>query len=211
MEDPAVICAEEVYSRTVAAEKAPDESDVIGITFKKGFPVKVENKAEGKIVTDPLGLFQYLNELGSKHGIGRLDMVENRFVGIKSRGVYETPGGTILLNAHKDLEGITMDREVMHIRDLLSLKVSDLIYNGFWFSPEMEFLMHAIQKSQEHIEGQVTVKLFKGVAYPIARSSAKSLYNPKLSSFDEEGGYNQNGCGWFYRNQCNPLESRLLS
>jgi argininosuccinate synthase len=118
-------------------------------------------------------------------------MVENRFVGIKSRGVYETPGGTIVLNAHKDLEGITMDREVMRIRDMLSLKVADLIYNGFWFSPEMDFLMHSIRKSQENINGEVTVKLYKGVAYPIARASKTSLYDMKLSSMDEEGGFNQ--------------------
>ena len=161
------------------------------MTFKNGHPVKVENKTDGTSVAEPLELFKYLNSLGSKHGIGRLDMVENRFVGIKSRGVYETPGGTILLNAHRDLEGITMDREVMRIRDMLSLKVAELIYNGFWFSPEMDFLMHSIRKSQENVEGDVTVQLFKGAAYPVARSSAKTLYNTNLSSMDEEGGFNQ--------------------
>ena len=191
LEDPGVPCAEDVYSRTTPAEKAPDKAETIVLTFKNGIPVKVENKADGASHTEPLALFQYLNALGSKHGIGRLDMVENRFVGIKSRGVYETPGGTILINAHKDLEGITMDREVMRVRDMLSLKVADLVYNGFWFSPEMEFVMHAIAKSQENVEGQVTVKLFKGVAYPVARTSAKSLYDTKLSSMDEEGGFNQ--------------------
>jgi argininosuccinate synthase len=191
LEDPAVPCAEEVYSRTTAPELAPDKAETIVLTFKQGIPTKVENKDDGVSHVEPLALFQYLNLLGSKHGIGRLDMVENRFVGIKSRGVYETPGGTILLNAHKDLEGITMDREVMRLRDMLSLKVADLVYNGFWFSPEMEFLMHAIAKSQENVDGQVTVKLFKGVAYPVARISAKSLYDTKLSSMDEEGGFNQ--------------------
>ena len=189
LEDPAAICAEEIYSRTTAPEKAPDQADMITLSFKHGIPVKLQHS--GKSYTDPLELFMMLNQSGAKHGIGRLDMVENRYVGIKSRGVYETPGGTILLNAHRDLEGITMDREVMRIRDVLSLKMADLIYNGLWFSPEMNFVMHAIKKSQENVEGDVIVKLYKGVAYPVARSSARSLYNPKLSSMDEEGGFNQ--------------------
>jgi len=189
LEDPAAICAEDVYSRTTAAEKAPDQADLITLSFKHGIPVKLQ--ADGKTYTDPLELFVALNQLGAKHGIGRLDMVENRYVGIKSRGVYETPGGTILLNAHRDLEGITMDREVMRIRDILSLKMADLIYNGLWFSPEMSFVLHAIKESQKNIEGDVIVKLYKGVAYPVARSSPLSLYNPKLSSMDEEGGFNQ--------------------
>ena len=189
LEDPAAICAEEIYSRTTAPEKAPDQADMITLSFKCGIPVKLQHGS--KSYTDPLELFMMLNQLGAKHGIGRLDMVENRYVGIKSRGVYETPGGTILLNAHRDLEGITMDREVMRIRDVLSLKMADLIYNGLWFSPEMNFVMHSIKKSQENVEGDVIVKLYKGVAYPVARSSARSLYNPKLSSMDEEGGFNQ--------------------
>ena len=191
LEDPAAICAEDVYSRTCAAEQAPDVADIITLSFAKGMPVKVSNAADGTSLSAPLELFKYLNALGSKHGIGRLDMVENRFVGIKSRGVYETPGGTILLEAHKDLEGITMDREVMRLRDQLSLKLADLIYNGFWFSPEMDFVMHAMTKAQEHVSGDVTLKLYKGRAYAISRSSPLSLYNAKLSSMDEEGGFNQ--------------------
>lgn len=197
LEDPAAICAEDVYSRTTAPEKAPDQADMITLSFKHGIPVKLQ--AGGKTYTDPLELFQALNQLGAKHGIGRLDMVENRYVGIKSRGVYETPGGTILLNAHRDIEGITMDREVMRIRDILSLKVADLIYNGLWFSPEMNFVMHSIKKSQEGIEGDVVVKLYKGVAYPVSRTSGRSLYNPKLSSMDEEGGFNQTHSEGFIR------------
>jgi argininosuccinate synthase len=197
LEDPAAICAEDVYSRTTPAEKAPDQADLITLSFKHGVPVKLV--AEDKTYTDPLELFVALNQLGAKHGIGRLDMVENRYVGIKSRGVYETPGGTILLNAHRDLEGITMDREVMRIRDIISLKVADLIYNGLWFSPEMRFAMHAITESQKNIEGDVTVKLYKGVAYPVARTSPLSLYNPKLSSMDEEGGFNQTHSEGFIR------------
>ncbi len=199
LEDPTTAAAEEIYSRTAAPENAPDTPEEITLTFKNGFPVKVENKAQGVTETDPLKLFMYLNEVGAKHGIGRLDMVENRYVGIKSRGVYETPGGEILLNAHKDLEGLTMDREVMHIRDLLSHKMADLIYNGFWFSPEMDFLLHAIEKSQENVEGSVTVKLYKGKAYPVSRSSSKSLYNEELSSMDIEGGYDQMDAQGFIR------------
>ena len=191
LEDPATICAEDIYSRTTAPEKAPDVADVITLTFEQGIPVKVSNAADGTALTEPLALFKYLNAIGAKHGIGRLDMVENRFVGIKSRGVYETPGGTILLEAHKDLEGLTMDREVMRLRDMLSLKLGDLIYNGFWFSPEMEFVMHAMKKAQAPVSGEVTIKLFKGRAYAVARASDQSLYNSKLSSMDEEGGFNQ--------------------
>ena len=191
LEDPATICPEDVYTRTTAAEHAPDTPDTILITFRNGIPVRVENKAEGIVETEPLALFSYLNDIGGKHGIGRLDMVENRFIGIKSRGVYETPGGTILLNAHRDIEGITMDREIMRVRDMLSPRIADLAYNGFWFSPEMDFLMHAIRKCQENVEGTVTLRLFKGCAYPVARESAKSLYQEKISSMDEEGGFDQ--------------------
>ena len=126
-------------------------------------------------------------------------MVENRFVGVKSRGVYETPGGTILLAAHRDLEGLAMDREVMCLRDMLAAKLSELIYNGFWFSPEMDFLMSAVHKSQELIDGQVTVKLFKGGVWPLARTSPSSLYDQDLSSMDAEGGYDQMDAAGFIR------------
>jgi argininosuccinate synthase len=199
LEDPWAVCEEHVYSRTTAIEKAPDQADMIEIDFAKGIPVKVRNLNDKTVKTDALELFSYLNELGAKHGIGRLDMVENRFVGIKSRGVYETPGGTILLAAHRDLEGITLDREVMKLRDGLSPKVAELIYNGFWFSPEMEFLMHSMARAQETVNGTVRVKLFKGTAYPVARMSPNSLYNPKLSSMDEEGGYDQMDAAGFIR------------
>lgn len=197
LEDPNAVCGEDVYSRTATIETAPNEADIISITFKDGDPVKVVSN--DKTETDPLKLFMLLNELGTKHGIGRLDMVENRFVGIKSRGVYETPGGAILLNAHRDLEGLVMDREVMRIRDGLSLKVAELIYNGFWFSPEFAFLMKCIDESQKGVDGVVKVKLLKGVAYPIARESDKALYDPKLSSMDEEGGYDQQDAQGFIR------------
>lgn len=199
LEDPMHEAGEDVYSRTTAPEQAPDTPERIAITFKDGIPVKVRNLSDGTEKTDPLELFQYLNELGSRHGIGRLDMVENRFVGIKSRGVYETPGGEILHVAHMDIEGIAMDREVMRLRNMLTAKLSELIYYGFWFSPEMEFLMAAVDKSQEVIDGTVYLKLYKGKAMPVARESSSSLYDQELSSMDIEGGFNQQDSEGFIR------------
>lgn len=199
LEDPGHECDESIYSHTVSPEKAPDTPTKIKIQFKDGLPVKVVNLGDNTVKTDPLDLFEYLNQLGRENGIGRLDMVENRFVGIKSRGVYETPGGTILHAAHKDIEGIAMDREVMRLRDMLSAKFAELVYYGFWFSPEMDFLMTAINKSQELIDGEVTLKLFKGTAYPVARTSPSSLYNQDLSSMDIAGGYNQEDAEGFIK------------
>lgn len=191
LEDPSAEAGEQIYSWTTAPEKAPDTPTRITITFKDGLPTRVENLDDGTVKEDPLELFQYLNQVGSQHGIGRADMVENRFVGIKSRGVYETPGGTILHLAHRDIEGVAMDREVMRLRDMLSAKLSEIIYNGFWFSPEMDFLMAAIDKSQEVIDGTVWLKLFKGNVYALARKSPSSLYDQDLSSMDIEGGFDQ--------------------
>ena len=169
------------------------------IEFKDGIPVRVENQDDGTVKTSPLELFMYLNELGSLNGIGRLDMVENRFVGIKSRGIYETPGGAILHVAHRDIEGIAMDREVMRLRDMFSAKLSEIIYNGFWFSPEMDFLMAAVDKSQEVIDGKVYLKLYKGNVFVVGRESSSSLYNQDLSSMDIEGGFNQKDSAGFIK------------
>jgi argininosuccinate synthase len=191
LEDPAHECAEDIYSRTVSPEKAPNKPTRMSIQFKDGVPVKVTNLDTGRSEKDPLKLFMMLNDLGSRNGVGRLDMVENRFVGIKSRGVYETPGGAILLAAHKDIEGIAMDREVMRLRDMLSPKFAELVYNGFWFSPEMDFLRAALDKSQEAIDGTVTLKLYKGNIIITGRHSPSSLYDKNLSSMDIEGGFNQ--------------------
>ncbi|MFC1661343.1 argininosuccinate synthase [Gemmatimonadota bacterium] len=199
LEDPLFEAGEDVYSRTAAPESAPDTPGRIKITFKDGIPVAVENLDDGTKKTDPLEIFQYLNEIGGRHGVGRLDMVENRFVGIKSRGIYETPGGEILHLAHMDIEGIAMDREVMRLRNMLTAKLSELIYNGFWFSPEMDFLMAAIDKSQEVIDGVVHVKLFKGRAMVVARESSSSLYDQDLSSMDIEGGFKQQDSEGFIR------------
>jgi argininosuccinate synthase len=170
---------------------APDAQTLVEITFKDGVPVKVEDLTHGVAKTDPLEMFEMLNDLGARNGIGRVDMVENRFVGIKSRGVYETPGLTILMAAHKDIEGIAMDREVMRLRDMLTPKFAEFVYNGFWFSPEMDFLMAAIDKSQEVVDGVVRLALYKGGATPIARRSHSSLYDKALSSMDIEGGFDQ--------------------
>ncbi|MBZ5498068.1 MAG: argininosuccinate synthase [Acidobacteriia bacterium] len=199
LEDPALEPAKDVYSKTVDPEDAPDQPARITIEFKDGIPVTVENPDDGTMETDPLALFMYLNKLGSSHGIGRVDMVENRYVGIKSRGIYETPGGTILHVAHKDIEGVAMDREVMRLRDMLTAKLSELIYYGFWFSPEMDFLMAAIDKSQEVIDGKVHLKLYKGNAFVTGRESTSSLYDQDLSSMHIEGGFNQQDSAGFIK------------
>ncbi len=151
----------------------------------------IKNKKENIVYSTPLEIFTYLNKVGSENGVGVIDMVENRFVGIKSRGVYETPGGTILFKAHRDIEGLAMDREVMRLRDMLSSKFSELIYNGFWFSPEMDFLIAAINKSQEYIDGEVSLKIYKGNVLTLGRKSPSSLYDANISSMDIEGGFDQ--------------------
>lgn len=190
LEDPNFKVPEDVYSVTTSPKEAPDKETIIEIYFKNGNPIKVVNKNDGTVKSDPLQLFMYLNELGSKNGIGRVDMVENRYVGIKSRGVYETPGATILWAAHRDIEAIAMDREVMHLRDSLSDKFSEFIYYGFWFSPEMDFLISAFNKSQESIDGKVTLSLYKGNVSAISRTSPTALYDKSLSSMDKQGGFN---------------------
>ena len=190
LEEPAYRPPEHVFSKSVSPQQAPDKETVIEIYFKNGNPVKVVNCEDGTVKEKPLELFIYLNELGSKNGIGRVDMVENRFIGIKSRGVYETPGGTILWKAHRDIEGLAMDKEVMHLRDSLIPKFSELLYNGFWYSPEADFLMAAFNKSQEAIDGKVIVALYKGNAQVIGRESPTSLYNQAQSSMEIEGGFN---------------------
>ena len=190
LEDPDFRPPEELFSRTRAIDETPSYETVIEIHFKDGFPVKVVNETDGTVKEKPLPLFEYLNELGELYGIGRVDMVENRFIGIKSRGVYESPGATILWLAHRDLEGIAMDKEVMHLRDMLIPKFAELIYNGFWFSPEMDFLLSAIEKSQEAIDGVVRLALYKGNVQVIGRHSPVSLYDRELSSMDVEGEYN---------------------
>ncbi len=191
LEDTKYEPQQDMFQKTVSPKDAPDKETKIMIEFKRGVPVKVENISEDKAVTGALKLFKYLNELASSNGIGRIDMVENRFVGIKSRGVYETPAGTILLKAHLDIEGITLDREVCHLKDMLMPKIAELIYNGFWYSPEFDFLMAAIDKSQENIDGKVYLTLYKGNVIVTGRESEKSLYDLSIASMDKSGGYDQ--------------------
>lgn len=191
LEDPAFKPEKDMFTKIVPPQFAPDKETQLEIHFKDGIPVKVVNKEAGESITDPLKLFTYLNKVGGENGIGLLDMVENRFVGIKSRGVYETPAGTILLQAHMDIEGIAMDREVMRLRNMLSPVFAEIVYNGFWFSPEMDFLMAAIEKSQELIDGSVHLCLYKGNVIIEGRESPSSLYNEKLSSMDIDGGFDQ--------------------
>jgi argininosuccinate synthase len=189
LEDPMFNPPGSLFTQTLSPQEAPDRETLIEIEFKDGNPIRVTNLDDGTSKAEPLDLFIYLNELGGKNGIGRVDMVENRFIGIKSRGVYETPGATILWEAHRDLEGIAMDKEVMHLRDMLIPKFSELIYNGFWFSPEMDFIMSCFNKSQEAIDGRVALSLYKGSARAIRRESPTSLYDRGLSSMDIEGGF----------------------
>ena len=191
LEDPMFTMHKNMLVKMSMPQDAPDSETRIVITFKDGIPVKVLNKDDGTVKDDPYELFIYLNKIGGENGIGLLDMVENRFVGIKSRGVYETPGATILYAAHRDIEGVAMDREVMRLRNMLTPKFSELIYYGFWFSPEMDFLMAAIDKSQEVIDGCVHICLYKGNILIEGRESPSSLYNKDLSSMDIEGGFDQ--------------------
>lgn len=191
LEDPSYKPEKEMFTKMVHPTDSPDKMISLSIDFKDGIPVRLKNNETGETISGALKLFNYLNKIGGENGVGLLDMVENRFVGIKSRGVYETPAGTILMLAHRDIEGIAMDREVMKIRDMLSPKFAELVYNGFWFSPEMDFLMAAIAKSQELIDGTVYLSLYKGNVLIEGRQSPSSLYNQDLASMDIEGGFDQ--------------------
>ncbi len=204
LEDPAVEPEPYVYQRTIAPEEAPDEPTYVEIGFEKGDAVSINGKAHS-----PAELLTGLNVLGHDNGIGRLDLVENRFVGMKSRGVYETPGGTILLTAHRAMESITLDRGAAHLKDELMPRYAELIYNGFWFAPEREMLQAAIDKSQEHVEGTVRLKLYKGNVIVVGRESEKSLYDDALVTFeDDEGAYDQFDAKGFIR--LNALRLRTL-
>ncbi|WP_096485241.1 argininosuccinate synthase [Methylorubrum populi] len=180
LEDPAVEVPDYVYSRTVSPEEAPDQPTVITIGFERGDAVSIDGER-----LSPATLLARLNELGRANGIGRLDLVENRFVGMKSRGMYETPGGTILLPAHRAIESITLDRGAAHLKDQLMPQYAELIYNGFWFSPEREMLQALIDKSQEKVTGEVRLKLYKGGVHVIGRTSPHSLYDQDLVTFEE--------------------------
>jgi argininosuccinate synthase len=204
LEDPASEPPPYVYQRTLSPEEAPDKAVEITIGFENGNPVSIN----GKRLT-PAELLTELNAYGKENGIGRVDLVENRFVGMKSRGVYETPGGTILYAAHRAMESLTLDREAMHLKDSLMPRYAELIYYGFWFSPEREMLQALIDKSQEHVEGEVTLKLYKGNVIVTGRSSPKSLYSEKVVTFEEDAGaYDQKDAEGFIK--LNALRLRLL-
>jgi argininosuccinate synthase len=199
LEDPKFEPRKDMFLKTKDPEDAPDKPEELMIQFKQGVPVMVQNLSDGTVKSDPLELFQHLNAAAGRNGIGRVDMVENRFVGMKSRGVYETPGGTVLMAAHLDLEGLTMDREVKLIRDGLIPKYAQLIYFGFWYSPEMEVLTALMDKAQEHVSGKVYLKLYKGNVIIKGRESEESLYDQDIASMDIHGGYDQKDAVGFIR------------
>ncbi|HEY5007296.1 MAG TPA: argininosuccinate synthase, partial [Caulobacteraceae bacterium] len=205
LEDPAVEAPEFVYQRTIAPEDAPDRPHVFTMDFEAGDPVAIDGQA-----LSPAALLTRLNELGYENGVGRLDLVENRFIGMKSRGVYETPGGTILLGAHRGIESITLDRGAAHLKDELMPRYAELIYNGLWFTPEREMLQALIDKSQTLVTGQVTIKLYKGNVSIIGRSSPFSLYDQDLVTFEEgKVAYDHNDASGFIK--LNALRLRVAA
>ena len=202
LEDPSLPAPEYVYQRTISPQDAPDNPTMVEIEFYRGDASAIDGKK-----MSPAEILTKLNELGGKNGIGRLDLVENRFVGMKSRGVYETPGGTILLAAHRAIESITLDREAMHLKDELMPKYASLIYNGFWFAPERLMLQALIDKSQEHVEGKVRLKLYKGNITVMGRESNKSLYSMAHVTFEEDSVYDQKDAQGFIK--LNALRLRI--
>ncbi len=205
LEDPAIEADESVYQRTIRPEDAPDKATVISMDFVNGDPVAIDG-----VKLSPAMLLTKLNELGRANGIGRLDLVENRFVGMKSRGIYETPGGTILLAAHRSIESITLDREAAHLKDSLMPRYAELIYNGFWFSPERRMLQALIDTSQKSVSGRVRMKLYKGNVSCIGRESPNSLYSMATVTFeDDQGAYDQFDAQGFIK--LNALRLRLAA
>jgi argininosuccinate synthase len=205
LEDPAVAAPDYVYQRTVNPEDAPDAPEHIEITYAKGDPVALNGKP-----LSPAEMLTALNELGGKHGVGRLDLVEGRYVGMKSRGIYETPGGTIMLEAHRGIESITLDRGAAHLKDELMPKYAELIYNGYWFSPEREMLQALIDASQEHVNGTVRLKLYKGSVQTVGRWSDDTLYSEAHVTFeDDAGAYDQADAAGFIK--INALRLKLLA
>ncbi|HEY3909207.1 MAG TPA: argininosuccinate synthase [Stellaceae bacterium] len=204
LEDPWAEPEEFVFGRTVAPEAAPDTPQYVEIAFVRGDPIAVDGEA-----LSPAALLTRLNEIGGRHGVGRLDLVENRFVGMKSRGVYETPGGTILLAAHRGIESLTLDRGAAHLKDELMPRYAELIYNGFWFSPERAMLQALIDRSQENVEGAVRLKLYKGSARVVGRKSPKSLYSRAHVTFEEDAVYDQRDAEGFIK--LNALRLRLAA
>jgi len=194
LEDPSAEPEESMWLWTTAPEKAPDTPEYIELTYKNGDPIALNGEE-----LSPATMLKTLNTLGSKHGIGRIDIVENRFVGMKARGCYETPGGTIMLKAHRAIESITLDREAAHLKDEMMPRYAKLIYNGFWWSPEREMLQSAIDNTQKFVEGTVRLKLYKGSVMVVGRSSDVSLFSPEYSTFEEDEVYNQKDAEGFIK------------
>lgn len=190
LEDPSTIAPLSLYQMTKNPTEWPNEAKKVEVHFLKGKPHKIVDLDTQLVVQDPLKMLEYLNEIGGQHGIGRIDIVENRFVGLKSRGIYETPGATVLFVAHQDLELLTLDREVLRIKSYLRDRMSDMVYNGFWFAPESNYTRKCIELGQENVTGHVVVELFKGSARAVARNAPKCLYNQTLVSMDVHGEYN---------------------
>lgn len=199
LEDPMTPAPEDLYQMTVDPQKAPDSPTVLEIEFKKGVPVSVKNRVDNTVKTDPLELFLYCNQIGGENGVGRIDIVENRFIGMKSRGIYETPGGTMLLAAHMDLEVFTLDREVRKIKRDMDGRFADQVYRGFWYSPECEYTRSCIAASQTHVEGTVVLKVYKGSVNIVGRKSPYSLYNEELVSMNVQGDYEPTDAGGFIK------------
>jgi argininosuccinate synthase len=205
LEDPWNEPPEDMYTLTVSPKDAPDEAEIIEITFKQGDPVAINDH-----YLSPANLLSELNKIGGRHGVGRDDIVENRFVGMKSRGVYETPGGTILRSAHMALESLTLDREVMHLRDSLISRYSEMVYYGFWFSPERELLQKMIDDTQVNVSGVVRLELYKGVCRAVGRKSEQSLYNEDFATFEDDSVYKQYDAEGFIRLNALRLRIRKL-
>ena len=202
LEDPSIECPEDVYQRTISPDKAPDKPTYIEIGFLEGDPISIDGEK-----LSPAEILTKLNRIGGENGVGRLDFVENRSVGMKSRGIYETPGGTILLEAHRGIEQITLDREACHLKDEIMPKYAELIYNGYWFSSERRMLQKLIDESQKNVSGEVRVKIYKGSAVVVGRSSKQSLYSLEHVTFEEDSVYDQTDAEGFIK--INALRLRL--
>lgn len=199
LEDPNQAAPDSLFQRTVSPKNATEKEAEIVIEFNKGIPVAVQDLSNSTVIKGSVALYKFLDALCSQHGIGRVDLVENRFVGMKIRGVYETPAMTALLKAHVDLEGLVLDREVFHLKEMLMPRIAQLIYNGFWFSPEMDFLMAAINQSQKNVSGKVYMTLYKGNAFVTKRESPNSLYHHDIASMDQLGNYDQTDAKGFIK------------
>lgn len=210
LEDPSAPYPDGMFRMTVDPKDAPDEAVTVRVHFEQGVATRVQNLNDNSDINKPLPVFEYLNKLAGEHGVGRVDVVENRFVGLKSRGVYECPAGTVLRTAHVGLEGLCLDREVYRLRDMLASRFADVCYNGFWFSPEMEFILHATKKAQENVTGYVDVELYKGSASIRSRQSDYSLYNMSMVSMDELGGYKMEDAEGFININAHRLRAHNL-